>query len=275
MVRLAYNILVRREPDEYVRSFHLERLVGGRETPFELIDSIRGSDEYRSRTPFGPTSLRDSLHFSRSEFVISLPPARRIIDLGGSHTRDPWGAMVLLGYPYPFDSLTIVDLPPEDRHPLYTSDRFGTVHTPKGPVRYEFRSMVDLSFADDSMIDVVYSGQSIEHITFDDADLVMREAYRVLRPGGYFAIDTPNAAVTRLQQEPFIDPDHKYEYRLEELTKKAASAGFNIHSVRGLNYAGECLARGHFDMAEAAANAGVYFEPEACYLLAVLLQKPS
>ena len=207
MVRIAHNVLVRRDQDDYILRFHLDRLRDGRETPAEMVDSIRGSDEYRTRTPFGPTSLGHSLHFSRAEFVMSLPPARRIIDVGGSHLTDPWGALVLLGYPYRFEALTVVDLPNEDRHPLYKSTRYDTVETPKGPVRYEFRSMVDLSFAADSSVDLVYSGESIEHVTTEDADVVMSETYRVLRPGGYFALDTPNAVVTRLQSESFIDPD--------------------------------------------------------------------
>lgn len=274
MLRIAYNVLVRRDPDEGIRAWHLGHLRAGNETPEELLDAIRGSDEYRTRTPFGPTSLGHSLHFSRAEFVMSLPPAATIIDLGGSHVANPWGAMVLLGYPYEFESLTVVDLPPEDRHPLYKSSRYSTVETPKGPVRYEFRSMVDLSFAEDASVGLVYSGQSIEHVTLEDADVVMAETFRVLRPGGYFALDTPNAVVTRLESDSFIDPDHKHEYRLEELVAKAQKAGYSVHSVRGLNYAGNSVARGSFDRAEVAANAGVYFVADCCYLLAVVLQKP-
>ena len=55
--------------------------------------------------------------------------------------------------------------------------------------------------------DLVYSGQSIEHVTPSDADIVIKEVARVLRPGGWFALDTPNARVTRVQQPDLIDPD--------------------------------------------------------------------
>ena len=41
-----------------------------------------------------------------------------------------------------------------------------------------------------------------------------------LRPGGYFALDTPNGRLTRLQQADFIDPDHKIEYTFEQLFAK-------------------------------------------------------
>ena len=127
---------------------------------------------------------------------------------------------MVLGYPYDFDELVVVDLPPDDRHPLYHSERFGTGDTERGQVRYEYRSMADLSFADDASVDLVYSGQSIEHVTEADGETVLKEAFRILRPGGYMAIDTPNGRVCRLQQPAFIDPDHKVEYTLDELRRR-------------------------------------------------------
>ena len=70
-----------------------------------------------------------------------------------------------------------------------------------GPVRYRYHSMVDLKeYADDS-IDLVYSRAEHRACAFGVADDVLNEVFRVLRPGGYLAIDTPNARVTRLQQD--------------------------------------------------------------------------
>jgi SAM-dependent methyltransferase len=104
------------------------------------------------------------------------------------------------GYPYDFDELVIVDLPSDKRHPLYQSQEVGaTVDTERGPVIYRYHSMDDLSDFGDSSVDLVYSGQSIEHVPPDAGRRVIREAWRVLRPGGHLAIDTPNARVTRLQ----------------------------------------------------------------------------
>ena len=165
--------------------------------------------------PVLPANLHARSTPAGSEFIIGLPPARRIVDLGGGSTWDARGALVALGYPYDFEELVIVDLPPEDRHPLYHSDWFGTNETDRGLVRYEYRSMADLSFADDATVDLIYSGQSIEHVTESDGDLVLKESFRVLKPGGYMAIDTPNGTVCRLQQPGFIDPDHKVEYTLD------------------------------------------------------------
>lgn len=274
-VRMAYNVLLRREPDEPAWTDQAEAIASGSLTIQDMVDRIRLSSEYRTIVPPGPSSLHSSLHASRCEFIVGLPAARRIVDLGGGHTIDPRGALVLLGYPYEFDELVVVDLPPDDRHPLYRSDRFAGSQTDQGRVRYEYRSMADLSFAEDDSVDLVYSGQSIEHVTEADGDTVMEEVFRILRPGGTLALDTPNGAVCRLQDENFIDPDHKVEYSLPQLRDKITGAGFHILSERGLNWGGPAVARGQFDAGALAAHYGIYERAEECYLLAVLAEKPA
>ena len=274
-VRFAYNVLLRRDPDEPAWSEQAGAIANGTMTRGDMIDRIRCSSEYHTMVPVGPASLHSSLHSSRCEFIAGLPQARRIVDLGGGHTIDPRGALVVLGYPYEFDELVVVDLPPDDRHPLYHSDRFETRETERGRVRYEYRSMSDLSFADDGCVGLVYSGQSIEHVSEADGDLVLKECMRILEPGGYLAIDTPNGRVCRLQQESFIDPDHEIEYTLDQLREKVRRAGFNVLTERGLNWGGRAVADGRFDPAALAGNDGVYFDAESCYLLALLMQKPA
>ncbi len=274
-VRSAYNVLLRREPDEPAWSEQTAALMAGELTNVDVVDRIRCSSEYRTLVPVRPTNLHSSLHFSRCEFIIGLPPARRIVDLGGGHTTDARGALVLLGYPYDFEELVVVDLPPDDRHPLYHSERFGGLETEQGTVRYEYRSMADLSFADDASVDLVYSGQSIEHVTEQDGDTVLAEAFRILRPGGYMAIDTPNGRVCRLQQADFIDPDHKVEYVLDDLRTKVERAGFEVLTERGLNWGGPAVARGRFDPSALAGNYGIFHDAESCYLLALLIRKPA
>ena len=273
-VRMAYNVLLRREPDEPAWTEQAEAMAAGALSHYDLADRVRCSSEYRVHVPVLPASLHVSLHASRSEFIIGLPPARRIVDLGGGATWDARGAMVALGYPYDFDELVIVDLPPDDRHPLYHSERFGTSVTDRGTVRYEYRSMADLSFAEDDTVDLIYSGQSIEHVTEDDGDIVLKESFRVLRPGGIMAIDTPNGLVCRLQQDGFIDPDHKVEYTLEQLRDKVTRAGFTVLTERGLNWGGSAVARGEFDPVALAGNRGIYYDAVGCYLLALIIQKP-
>jgi SAM-dependent methyltransferase len=273
-VRMAYNVLLRREPDEPAWSEQAGALASGAMTRADVVDRIRCSSEYHTEVPVGLASFHSSLHASRCQFIRGLPPAERIVDLGGGHTVDARGALVVLGYPYDFEELVVVDLPPDDRHPLYHSERFGAGDTLRGRVRYEYRSMADLSFAEDASVDLVYSGQSIEHVTEADGDTVLAEAFRILRPGGIMAIDTPNGRVCRLQQDGFIDPDHEVEYTLDELRAKVTGAGFEVLSERGLNWGGPAVDRGEFDPAALAGHTGIFYDAEACYLLALLIAKP-
>ena len=116
------------------------------------------------------TQLGPALHFSRSLFVRSLPRARRILDLGGTALGSDKGAMVLMGYPYAFDELVVVDLPPDDRNDLYKESVARDVtHTELGPVRYNYHSMSDLAHYASGSFDLVYSGQSIEHVPVEEA----------------------------------------------------------------------------------------------------------
>ncbi|MDQ1360284.1 MAG: hypothetical protein QOJ44_661 [Acidimicrobiaceae bacterium] len=273
-VRIAYNVLLRRDPDPAAWDHYAGAVRSGVWTRADIADRIRGSSEYRTMVPYGPSSFFTSLHASRCEFVLGLPPARRIIDIGGGHTTDGRGALVVLGYPYPFDELVIVDLPQESRHDLYRSEAYGDQVTAAGTVRYEYRSMADLSFAGDASVDLVYSGQSIEHVSEGEGDVALAEAFRVLETGGHLALDTPNGALCRLQQESFIDPDHKVEYTLDTLTDKVAAAGFEVVAARGLNWGGSGVARGVFDLSEVAAHNGIFYDAASCYLLALLCRKP-
>jgi SAM-dependent methyltransferase len=176
--------------------------------------------------------------------------------------------MVLMGYPYRFEELVVVDLPQDDRNELYReSNERHVVDTPLGPVHYHYHSMADLSAYEDGSFDLVYSGQSIEHVPVDVADKVLAEVARVLRPGGYLGLDTPNAVVCRLQQAEFIDPDHEHEYTHPEMVDKLETAGFHILEAKGLNHAGRSLAAGEFSTEEVATQRGLFADIESCYLL--------
>jgi hypothetical protein len=273
-VDLAYRFLLGRDADEQGRKHFLDRLRRRVISRDLLLRTLIDSRE------FAETRLHDelstSLHESRGRFVRSLPPARRIVDLGGSCQGSPRGAMVELGYPYSFDGLTIVDLPSAERHELYRTedDREETVRTERGPVDYLYQSMTSLKPIPDESVDLVYSGQSIEHVTRAEAGTTYAEVRRVLRPGGVFALDTPNARVTRLERDDFIDPDHKHEYTHEELTHDLAAAGFEILEAKGLNYAGPIASRAEFSARTVAHNCGVFSELENCYVLAYVCRKP-
>ena len=273
-LRVAYNVLLRRDPDPAGAATYLPDVASGALTRDDLVDRLRTSDEHRVLVPLGPNAMLTSLHLSRCEFIIGLPPARRILDLGGSHAHVAWGSLITMGYPYDFDELVIVDLHPDDRHEEFHSEVHGDTMSPRGPVRYAYHSMTDLSPYGDASFDLVYSGQSIEHVTEAEADGVLAEIHRVLRPGGFLALDTPNARACRMQQEELINPDHEVEYTHEELAGKLEQAGFVIEEAKGLNYLGRSLAEGKVSEAETAANYGVYRSPRDCYLLAYVCRRP-
>jgi len=274
-LRTAFNIVLNRDPGANEIAAMLPALESGELPRDEFVKRLRGSVEFRFRVPFEKATLPHSLHMSRCEFIVSLPRARSILDIGGSDVNNVEGALVAMGYPYQFDALTIIDLPSDDRHPMYRSAEQSVIHSRRGPVTYRYHSMSDLSGYADGSFDLVYSGQSIEHVSEAEAGHVLEEVRRVLRPGGHFALDTPNGRITRMQQVAFIDADHEVEYTAAELDRMLRAAGFEIVERRGLNYAGESAARGAFDWNEAAANTGVFSEAEDCYLLAYVCRKPA
>jgi len=274
-VRTIYQVMLGRDPDPVGMRDWGGAMASGQLTRQEVALVVRASEEFQNDVRFSSRLLGHSIHLGRQQFIRSLPAGRRILDLGGTHLAKAEGAMVALGYPYPFEELVIVDLPSDERHALYRSgDSLREVQSRLGPVRYRYHSMTDLSGFDDESFDLVYSGQSIEHVTPEDGGLVLKQVARLLRPGGYLALDTPNGRVTRLQQDEFIDPDHKVEYRREELEAKFAEAGLEVVEAKGLNYAGRSLAAGRFDADEVAGNAGVYAAAEDCYILCFVGRKP-
>lgn len=274
-VDLAYRFLLGREADAHGRKHFLDRLrkrAIGRDL---FLRTLIDSQEFaRSRLH---SDLSTSLHESRGRFVRGLPRAQRIVDIGGSCQGSSQGAMVEIGYPYRFDRLTIIDLPSAERHELYRTDgdqAIDTVETDRGPVDYLYQSMTTLQPIPDASVDLVYSGQSIEHVTRSEARTTYGEVLRVLKPGGHFALDTPNARLTRLQQDEFVDPDHEHEYTHQELSQDLTEAGFEIVEARGLNYAGPVTSRSEFSETAIAHNCGIFDEIEDCYALAYVCRKP-
>jgi Methyltransferase domain/Domain of unknown function (DUF4214) len=275
-VRSAFQIILRRDPDPHGLKNYLTVLEEQKLSRDGLLDELLTSMELRVGVPY--ENILRSLHQSRCDFVRMLPRARRILDLGGTDQADDAGALVSMGYPYRFELLTIVDLPGGERHDLYgylaSSD---TVQSRCGPVQYRYHSMVDLSPYPDASFDLVFSGQTIEHVTADEAEKMLAEIRRVLVPGGWFCLDTPNRRVTALQlgADVLSNPDHKLEYTHEHLSALLRDAGFAIVHSYGLNLADESLERAHFDVAEVAAKHGVYAEIADCYVLAYMCRTPA
>jgi SAM-dependent methyltransferase len=272
-LRGMFHLLFGREPDVSDGGAYVRDLESGELSPRQLLEWLVHSAEWSHAAPM--TEFGPSLHYGRGIFIRSLPKAARILDIGGAAVGDPSGGLVLMGYPYQFDELVVVDLPSEDRHALYQeADRPDSVETQGGRVTYRYHSMTDLSGLPSESFDLVYSGQSIEHVTRRDGDRVLAQVRRVLKPGGVLAIDTPNSRLTRLQQEAFIDPDHKYEYVDAEMQAMLRGNGFVVERAHGISYGGASMARGVFDPSELATKRGLYDAIEDCYLLAYVCRRP-
>lgn len=82
---------------------------------------------------------------------------------------------------------------------------------------------------DDGSIDVAYSSHVIEHLTREQADFLVSESYRVLKPGGIFRVATPDLEqicrlyLKRLDEASGSDLKSvfRYEYALLELFDQA------------------------------------------------------
>jgi glycosyltransferase involved in cell wall biosynthesis/SAM-dependent methyltransferase len=274
----AYWHILGRAPDLDGFNYFTGRLAQGRCSRREVVASLVHSVEFRTQ-PRPKLGLVETLHMVRCQLVRRLPQADHILDLGGAALNSIQGALLVMGYPYHVRSLTIVDLPPADRLGEYAygsrEGEAGWIDTEMGPVRYLHTSMTDLSDVEDGCIDLVFAGQSIEHVSEEEGQQTMQEVLRILRPGGYFCVDTPNAAVTRIQLPGgFLHPEHRAEYQVSELVARLEATGFEIESMLGICPMPRTVQTGIFHEQELLDNAVLSDEAEICYLFAVECTKP-
>jgi len=266
----AYRLLLDRAPEPSAIEYFTSQLDSWRLSRWHVLGTISRSTEFLTKS-WDDREFWETLHRARLLINSMLPKADTIVDLGGSCQDRPEGAMVVFGYPYHFKSLSIVELPREDRHELYTEicgEYQDTVQTPSGPVSYVYASMTDLSAFDDATVDLVYSGQSIEHVTRDEAVLVLREVHRILKPGGHFCFDTPNRAVSKIHYpNSYIVDDHKYEYTHQEMSEMLVNGGFAIEEAKGLVLMNRSVAENRFIPEEVIGRDRIFDDIEQCYLL--------
>ena len=173
------------------------------------------------------------IHEARINMVKSFLPAGKIIlDLGGANCP-----LYKMGYTHKFEKLTLIDLPPDQRHDFY-KDILIDDNCPLGEVFVRYTDMTTLEGVEDSSVDLVWSGQSIEHVPELDGSRMCQEAFRVLKKGGSFCLDTPNGIITKLHAatvgNEFIHPEHYIEYSPNKLKNILQESGFTIKQMLGI-----------------------------------------
>lgn len=269
---LAFLLILNRRPDEEGIEYYLKRLDGALISRQQFIQFLFESDEYQAK--FEP-KFPDRLHEARKEFIKTLPKAECIVDLGGACPTVPEGALYASGYPYRAKELIIVDLPHNNRMIVPLDFKEERIVRDYGVINYVHSSMTDLSVVEDAVADLVFAGESIEHVTPAEAALVIAEARRVLKPGGYFCLDTPNSKLTRIHSPTeFVHAEHKVEYAPSELIELLANGGFEVFEAGGICPMPETARTGVFDETEAFRTQALGVDAEVGYCFYVKCRKP-
>lgn len=274
-LREAYQLYLKREPDRDGLNSYLKLLDQKKISRQQFLNSIRQSSEFQFLWKFN-MKPGDALHRARMLLVQNeLPPAKVIVDLGGASEGNIQGALLSMGYPYIPSQITIIDLPAGKRLGELSEGETKGCMTPKGTnVSYIHGSMADLSPIPTSSVDMVFSGETIEHVSEADADRVMQEAYRVLKPEGYFCLDTPNRALTKLHSpDQLTHPEHQKEYLVNELIDKLAKYKFKIVAEKAICPMPKSLATGSFNWLEMGENIGLGDRVEEGYLFFLKCRK--
>jgi ubiquinone/menaquinone biosynthesis C-methylase UbiE len=266
-VELLYEIIHKRKYDENGKKHYVKQLNEFKLNKNDLINIFINSDEFNQNVNKF-VDFSNSIHKSRKIFIKSLPEAKNIIDLGGIDLGSGSSALFKMGYHYDFEKITVIDLPNEKRHERYRSNSFEK----NEKISFLYRDMIDLDDIETESVDMVFAGESVEHIEEYKFDILIKEISRILKYDGFFCFDTPNKKITRIQQESFIDPDHKIEYSNEEIIDKFKNKNFKLISNFGLQYIGDCD-RESFDKINHSKNIGMYCDVEKSYLLSYVWKK--
>ena len=268
-IRLAYMIILLRPVDDVGLSDWLERARSGEFSRSDLINTLVNSPEFKMvhNLPF-----HQIVHEARKEWIISIPPFKTILDIGGLHTREPMGAMISMGYKHRPDELVILDLPDEDR--LLGGDAehlYGSFQYSWGTIHYIRESAEDLKTVQElreKKFHCIHMGQVLEHIRINKVAEVLKWIRDHLAPGGQFVFDTPNRLVTVMHSpDRYVDGDHKYEYNPEEVSDLLGDTGFQILYSVGILHMPLSYRTGKFNPMEAYEAQYITDDLEASYLL--------
>lgn len=96
-------------------------------------------------------------------------------------------------------------------------------------VQWIANSVSEMTDVGTGSVDLLISGQNIEHLYYEDIVGFLSEANRVVRDGGYICIDSPNRVISDGTQ-----PQHVLELSVPEAIDLVEAAGFSIVDVHGI-----------------------------------------
>jgi SAM-dependent methyltransferase len=99
-------------------------------------------------------------------------------------------------------------------------------------VRWIANSVADMEDVPSASVDLLFSGQNIEHLYREDLVGFLRESGRVVKPGGHICLDSPNRLVT--QEAGYTHSQHTLELSIEDALKLIEAAGFEAETVHGI-----------------------------------------
>ena len=99
-------------------------------------------------------------------------------------------------------------------------------------VEWVKNTLGDMSYVKDNEIDLVFAGQTIEHMWPNDLASFLCETYRVLKPNGLIVLDSPNRRITRALH--WFQPQHTMELSVDEIVFALETAGFYDVKVKGV-----------------------------------------
>jgi SAM-dependent methyltransferase len=99
-------------------------------------------------------------------------------------------------------------------------------------VRWIQNSVADMFEVPDGAVDILFSGQNVEHLYLQDLEKFFREANRVVRPGGHLCVDSPNRLVS--QDLGYTQPQHVLELSVQDIVELVEASGFTVESVKGI-----------------------------------------
>jgi SAM-dependent methyltransferase len=270
---LIYRFILNREIDDLGAQSCAKQIAKGIFSPWVLIARLMLSAEFKK--PYFRRTPLQQLHRARMLWVQQLPPAKTILDIGGSSPNVPEGALIEMGYPHRPEKLIIFDKPPHEQYwgtPNYS--QANTLSRPWGQVQYMHGYAEDILQNDelrDQKFDMIYMGQVVEHIYEDKLPRVLTWIKDHLADGGKFVFDTPNRLITRFEtgEGRYIDLDHKREYTPEVLLALLTTVGFFVTQQWGILDMPNVIATASYGIKDFYSGEALISSPTNAYCFAM------